>query len=70
MITSHGTKRSRMLKLTRNTNESIIIGGDDIKITVLSDARGQVKLGIEAPDDVEIWRDEIYEKIQQAGDDV
>ena len=54
-----------MLELTRNPNESIIIG-DDIKITVLSDAHGQVKLGIEAPDDVEIWRDEIYLKINEA----
>jgi carbon storage regulator len=52
-----------MLILTRKQNESIIIG-DDIRITVLSDGRGQVKLGIEAPEDVEIWREEIYEQIQ------
>jgi carbon storage regulator CsrA len=32
---------------------------------VLSDNHGQVKLGIEAPDDVEIWREEIYEGIQE-----
>ena len=44
-------------------NKSIIIDGD-IKITVLSDKHGQVKLGIEAPDDVEIWREEIYEKLE------
>jgi carbon storage regulator len=48
-----------MLILTRNQNESVIID-DDIKITVLSDKHGQVKLGIEAPEDVEIWREEIY----------
>ena len=47
-----------MLILTRHQNESIIIN-DDIRITVLSDNYGQVKLGIEAPDDVEIWREEI-----------
>jgi len=52
-----------MLILTRNQNESIIIN-DDIKITVISDRHGQVKLGIEAPDDVEIWREEIYTKRQ------
>jgi carbon storage regulator len=52
-----------MLILTRNQNESVIID-DDIKITVLSDSHGQVKLGIEAPDDIEIWREEIYEQIQ------
>jgi carbon storage regulator len=44
-----------MLILTRNQNESVIID-DDIKITVLSDKHGQVKLGIEAPEDVGIWR--------------
>ena len=52
-----------MLILTRNQNESIIID-DDIRITVLSDKHGQVKLGIEAPEDVEIWREEIYEKLE------
>jgi carbon storage regulator len=51
-----------MLILTRNGNESIVID-DDIRITVLSNKRGQVKLGIEAPEDVEIWREEIYKKI-------
>ncbi len=52
-----------MLILTRKQNESVIIG-DDIKVTVFSDRRGQVKLGIEAPEDVEIWREEIYTKMQ------
>ena len=54
-----------MLILTRSQNESIIIG-DDIKVTVLSDKHGKIKLGIEAPDEVEIWREEIYEKIQES----
>ena len=52
-----------MLILTRSQNESVIIDGD-IKVTVISDKHGQVKLGIEAPDEVEIWREEIYEKIR------
>ena len=52
-----------MLILTRSQNEPIIIG-DDIKITVISDRHGQVKLGIEAPEDVEIWREESYNKMQ------
>lgn len=52
-----------MLQHTRKQYEPIIIG-DDIKITVLYDPQGQVRLGIEAPYDVEIWREEIYEKIQ------
>lgn len=52
-----------MLQITRKQYESIIIG-DDIKITVLYDPQGQVRLGIEVPYDVELWREEIYEKIQ------
>jgi carbon storage regulator CsrA len=53
-----------LLILTRSQNESIVID-DDIRVTVLSDRHGQVKLGIEAPEDVEIWREEIYERIQE-----
>ena len=56
-----------MLLLTRNQNESIVID-DNIKITVLSDKHGQVKPGIEAPDDVEIQREEVYQKIQKSED--
>ena len=56
-----------MLILTRNQNQSVIID-DEIKVTVLSDSHGQVKLGIEAPDDIEIWREEIYERIQKSED--
>ena len=52
-----------MLILTRKQDESVIIG-DDIKVMVISDRHGQVKLGIDAPDDVEIWREEIYEKME------
>ena len=53
-----------MLILTRNQNGSIVID-DGIRITVLSDNYGQVKLGIEASEDVEIWREEIYEKLEE-----
>jgi carbon storage regulator len=49
-----------MLILTRKLGESIQIG-DNIKITVLDDKHNQVKIGIDAPDEVEIWRDEIQE---------
>ena len=53
-----------MLELTRKKNESIIID-DDIKVTVLSDKHGQGRLGIEEPDDIEIWREEIYETMRE-----
>ena len=52
-----------MLVLTRHPDQKIIIG-DDIEITVLGMAGKQVKLGIEAPKDVTVHREEIYNKIQ------
>ena len=54
-----------MLILTRSPNEPINIEGD-IKITILDDKHGQVKLGIDAPEYVEIWREEIFENIQKS----
>ncbi len=53
-----------MLSLTRKVNESIIID-DNIKITVICDKRGQVRLGIEAPENIKIWREEIYEQLHE-----
>ena len=53
----------KMLVLTRYIDESIIIN-DNIKITVLDIQGNQVRLGIEAPIDVDVHREEIYEKIQ------
>ena len=43
-----------MLILARSQSESIVID-DDIRITALSDQHGQVRLGIEAPDDFTVW---------------
>jgi carbon storage regulator len=54
-------RRSKMLILTRRIGENIIIG-DNIIIRVL-DIDHQVKLGIEAPKDISVHREEIYEKI-------
>lgn len=51
-----------MLVLSRKIGESVIIRGD-IKVTVLETSGGQIKLGFEAPDDVLIFRQEIYEKV-------
>ena len=52
-----------MLILTRRLNESLIVG-DDVKITVLGVKGSQVRLGIEAPRDVSVHREEIYARIQ------
>lgn len=52
-----------MLILTRKKNESLIIDGN-IEITVVALDDGKVKLGINAPKQVEIHRKEVFEKIQ------
>ena len=54
-----------MLILTRKFNEEIKIGSEII-VKVLAISDGQVKLGITAPENVEIFRGEIYEKVKQA----
>lgn len=55
-----------MLVLTRRTRETLVIHGDDIseplKINILSIAGGQVKIGIEAPKEISVDRQEVYEK--------
>jgi carbon storage regulator len=53
-----------MLVLTRKPNQSIIIG-DDIEVTVLSTTGANVRIGIQAPRDIPIFRKEIYLEIQQ-----
>jgi len=54
-----------MLALSRKINESIMIG-HDIEITVLEIKGEQVKLGINAPKSVPLYRKEIYVQIQEA----
>ncbi|MCK8816028.1 carbon storage regulator CsrA [Natroniella sulfidigena] len=52
-----------MLILTRKKEESIILD-DKIEVKVLAVEGGRVKLGIEAPADIEIHRQEVYEEIK------
>lgn len=54
-----------MLVLTRKLKESIMIG-DDIEITIVGIDGDQIKLGINAPRDVDIHRKEVYLDIQNA----
>ena len=51
-----------MLVLSRKAEESMYIG-DDIKITVLDIRGGQVRIGITAPQNIKIHREEIYNRI-------
>jgi len=52
-----------MLVLTRRTRQSIMIG-DDIELSVLSVSGEKVRIGIEAPDEVPIFRKEVYVRIE------
>ena len=52
-----------MLILTREDNESLFIG-DEIEITVLGVKGNQVRIGINAPKDIDVHREEVYRRIK------
>jgi carbon storage regulator len=54
-----------MLILTRRIGESIMIG-DDVTVTVLNVHGNQVRIGVHAPRDVPVHREEIFERIRHA----
>ena len=56
-----------MLVLTRKGNQSIMIG-DDIEVSVLSIMGEKVRIGIDAPRDVPVFRKEVYVEIQEGRD--
>jgi len=56
-----GTKE--MLILTRRIGETLVIG-DDIKVTILNVKGQQVRIGVDAPKNISVHREEIYNKIQ------
>lgn len=53
-----------MLVLTRWVSETVMIG-DDVTFTVLSVKGKQVRIGINAPKEIEVHREEVYERIQE-----
>jgi carbon storage regulator len=57
-----------MLVLTRKPGQSIMIG-DGVEIQVLSVAGEKVRLGVTAPREVSIFRNEVYERISEEGEE-
>jgi len=55
-----------MLILTRRVGETLVIG-DQVTITVLGVKGNQVRVGINAPKDIPVHREEIYQRIQRDG---
>lgn len=55
-----------MLILTRKVGEKLIIG-DDIVVTILGEKSGQIRIGIDAPRDIEVHREEVWERIKAEG---
>jgi carbon storage regulator len=53
-----------MLILTRRVGESLMIG-EEVKVTVLGVKGNQVRIGVNAPKEVAVHREEIYQRIQQ-----
>lgn len=53
-----------MLVLTRRAGESIVIG-NDIVVTVLEARGDQIRIGIEAPRDVQVHREEVYRQVER-----
>jgi carbon storage regulator len=52
-----------LLILTRRVNESIVVG-DQVTVTVVAVKGNQVRLGVDAPRDIAVHREEIYDRLQ------
>jgi carbon storage regulator len=58
-----GQRRNYMLILTRRVGETVVIG-DEVTVTVLGIKGNQVRIGVKAPKNVAVHREEIFERIR------
>jgi carbon storage regulator len=65
-VSLYRKRRSTMLILTRRLGESINIG-DDVKVTILDVRDSQVRIGIAAPREIAVHREEIYYRTKAQG---
>lgn len=60
----HATLRALMLILTRRPGESLYVG-ENIRVTILSLQGKQVKIGLEVPGDMTVYREEVYKRVME-----